>query len=117
MRTASKDNFDSMYRFRNDEFKVGNMILIFDSAAVINVLVFKKFNYRWTRLYRIIESDSFKGIYRVSELDGIVFRGTYAGNRLKYFHVIIVLDVFSRYGASIFFGDGDSYIVNFADVF
>ena len=45
MRIIDKDNFDSTYRFRNDEFKIGDMILIFDSAAVINVLRFKKLNY------------------------------------------------------------------------
>src|SRR6266536_3689145 len=97
MRIIGKNNFDSMYRLRNDEFKVGDMVLIFDSAAVINVLVFKKLSYRWIGLYRIIESNSLKGIYRVSELDGAVLRGTYAGNRLKRFHVVMVLDVSSRH--------------------
>jgi len=116
MRTVSKDNFDSTYRLRNDEFKIGDMVLIFDSAAVINVSASKKLNYRWTGLYRIIKSDSFKGIYKVSELDGAVLRDTYANNRLKRFHAIIVLDVFSRYGTSAFSGGGDN-IVNFADAF
>ncbi len=111
-----KDNFDSTYKFRNHEFKIEDMVLIFDFAAVINVLVFKKFNYRWIKLYRIIESDFFKGIYRVSELDGAVFRGTYAGNRLKRFHVVVVFNVFSRYETSVFFGGGDD-VVNFVDVF
>ncbi len=92
------------------------MILIFDSTAVINVLAFKKFNYRWIGLYRIIKSDSLKEIYRVSELDGAVFRDTYAGNRLKRFHVAVVFDVFSRYGTPVSFGGGDN-IVNFVDVF
>ncbi len=72
MRIIDKDNFDSTYRFRNDEFKIGDIILIFDSATVINILAFKKFNYRWIGLYRIVKSDSFKRIYRVSELDGAV---------------------------------------------
>ncbi len=79
--------------------------------------MFKKLNYRWIGLYRITESDFFKEIYRVSELDGAVLRGMYVGNRLKYFHVVIVLDVFSRYRASVFFGNGDGDIVNFVDVF
>ena len=72
MRTVSKDNFDSTYKFRNDEFKVGDIILIFDFAAVINISAFKKFNYCWIELYRITKSDPFKGIYRISELDGVV---------------------------------------------
>ncbi len=46
MRIIGKDNFDSTYRLRNDEFKVGNIILIFDFAAIINVLAPKKLNYR-----------------------------------------------------------------------
>ncbi len=117
MRTVSKNNFNSTYRLRNDEFKIGDIILIFDSATAINVLVFKKLNYRWIGSYRIAELDSFKKIYRVSELDGVVFRGTYADNRLKYFYAVVVLDVSSRYGASVFFGGGDGDVVNFADVF
>ncbi len=92
------------------------MILIFDSVAVINVSASKKFNYRWIGLYRITESDFFKGTYRVSELDGVILRGTYAGNRLKRFYAAVILDVFSRYGTSAPFGDGDD-IVNFADAF
>src|SRR6266536_6406050 len=100
MRITDKDNFDSTYRFRNDEFKIGDMILIFDSTIIINVSAFKKLNYRWTGLYRIIKSDSFKGTYRVSELDGAVLRGTYADNRLKCFHAAVIFDVFSRRGTS-----------------
>ena len=116
MRTASKDNFDSMYRFRNDEFKVGNMILIFDSAAVINILTFKKLNYRWTGLYYIIKSDPLKEIYKISELDSAVLRGTYANNRLKRFHAAVILDVFSRYRTPASSNDKNN-IVNFADAF
>src|SRR6266498_2510996 len=109
---TGKDNFDSTYRFRNDEFKIGDMILIFDSITVINVSAFKKFNYRWTGLYRIIKSDSLKGIYRVSELDGAVLRGTYVDNRLKRFYVVVILDVSSRYKTFVSFNDRDD-IVNF----
>ncbi len=112
----NKDNFDSTYRFRNDEFKIGDIILIFDSAAVINILAFKKFNYRWIGLYRITKSDFFKRIYRVSELNSVVFRDTYIDNRLKRFHAAMIFDVFSRYGISTFFSGRDN-IVNFADVF
>ncbi len=46
MRIIGKDNFDSTYKLRNDEFKIGDIILIFDSTAVINVLTSKKLNYR-----------------------------------------------------------------------
>ncbi len=92
------------------------MILIFDFTAVINVLASKKFNYRWTGLYRIIKSDLFKGIYRVSELDGAVLRDMYANNRLKRFHAVIIFDVFSRYGTSTPFNN-ENDVVNFADAF
>ncbi len=84
---------------------------------VINILGFKKFNYRWIGLYHIIESNSFKGIYRVFGLDGVVLWGTYADNRLKRFHVAVIFDVSSRHGTPASFGGGDNNIVNFADVF
>ncbi len=111
-----KDNFNSTHRLRNDEFKIGDIILIFEFTTVINILTFKKLNYRWIRLYRIIKSDPFKEIYRVSELDGVVFRGTYANNRLKRFHAVMILDVSSRYKTPIS-SDNEDDIVNFADVF
>ncbi len=117
MRTINKDNFDSTYKLRNDEFKIGDIILIFDSTAAINVLMFKKLNYRWIGSYRITESDPFKGIYRVSELDDVILRGTYVNNKLKYFHAAVVLDVFNKYKTSASFGGEDSDIVNFADAF
>ncbi|SRR6266498_307959 len=111
-----KDNFDNTYRLRNDEFKVGDMILIFNFITAINVSASKKFNYRWIKLYRITKSDLFKGTYKISELDGVVFRDTHAGNRLKRFHTAVVLDVFSKYGISAL-SDGGDNIVNFADAF
>src|SRR6266536_1516433 len=116
MRITDKDNFDRTYKFRNDEFKIEDMILIFDFTTIINISVSKKLNYRWTGLYHIAESDPFKGIYKVSELDGAVLRDTYASNRLKRFHVTMVFDVSSRYGTPAFSNDGDN-IVNFADAF
>ncbi len=117
MRIISKDNFDSTYRFRNDEFKVGDMILIFDFTTAINVSASKKFNYRWTKSHYITESDSLKRIYRVSELNNAVFRDTYVGNRLKHFHAAVVFDVFSRYRAPALSDGGDGDVVNFADAF
>ncbi len=117
MRIVSKDNFDNTHRFHNDEFKVGDIILIFDSIAAINISAFKKLNYRWIKLYRITESDPLKGIYKISELDDAVLRDTYADNRLKYFYAAVVLDVSNRYRASALFGNRDGDIVNFADAF
>ncbi len=116
MRIIGKDNFDSTYRFRNDEFKIRDIVLIFDFTTIINISTFKKINYRQIGLYRIAKSDSFKEIYRVSELDGAVLRGTYIDNRLKCFYVVVVLDVFSRYKTPASFNDRDD-IVNFADIF
>ncbi len=105
-----------MYKLRNDEFKIGDIILIFDFITIINILISKKFNYRQIGLYHIIKSDFFKGIYRVSELDGVVFRDTYASNRLKRFYVVMILDVFSRYGTPVSSDDRNN-IINFADAF
>ena len=116
MRTISKNNFNSTYKFRNDKFKIGNIILIFDFITVINVLISKKLNYRWTRSYRITKSDPLKETYRISELNDAVLRDTYADNKLKHFHVTMIFDVFNRYKTPVFFG-GKNNIVNFADAF
>ena len=93
------------------------MILIFDSTIIINVSAFKKFNYRWIGSYRITKSDFLKRIYRVSELDGAVFRDTYANNRLKHFYVTVILNIFSRYKTPAPFNNEDGDVVNFANTF
>src|SRR6266511_3502377 len=93
------------------------MVLIFDSAAVINISTSKKFNYRWTGSYRITKSDPLKGTYKVSELDNAVLRDTYADNRLKRFHATVILDVSNKYRAPTLSDSEDSDIVNFADAF
>src|SRR6266536_4195307 len=116
MRTVSKNNFNSTYKFHNDEFKIGDIILIFDSTIIINISTSKKFNYRWTGLYRITKSNPFKGIYRVSELDGAVLRDTYANNRLKRFYAAVILDVSIKHRTPALSDSGDN-IVNFADAF
>ncbi len=116
MRIIDKDNFNNTYRLRNDEFKVGDIILIFDFTTIINILASKKFNYRQIGLYRITKSNPLKEIYRISELDSAVLRGIYAGNRLKRFYVIIIFDVSSRHETPVFSNNKDD-IVNFANVF
>src|SRR6266498_3827417 len=116
MRTTDKDNFDSTHRFRNDEFKIGDIILIFDFTTIINISASKKLNYRWIKLYRITKSDPLKGTYKVSELDSVILRSTYADNKLKRFHAAIVLDVFNRHETSAP-SNSENNIVNFADAF
>ncbi len=117
IRTVSKNNFNNTHRLRNDEFKIKDIILIFDFTTTINISTFKKLNYRWTRSHRITKSNPLKEIYKISELDSAVLRGTYADNRLKHFHVTIILNVFSRYRASAPSDSRDNNIVNFADAF
>src|SRR6266536_1169636 len=116
MRITDKNNFNSTYKLRNDEFKIGDIILIFDFIAAINISASKKLNYRWIRLYRIIKSDPLKEIYKISELDSAVLRDTYAGNRLKRFHAAVILDVSNRYKTPTS-SDNENDVVNFADAF
>ena len=93
------------------------MILIFNSTTTINISASKKLNYRWTKPYRITKSNPLKGTYRISELDGAVLRDTYADNRLKRFHAVVVLDISNRHKIPTPSGDRDGDIVNFADAF
>ena len=91
--------------------------MIFDSTAVINILISKKLNYRWIKPYRITKSDLFKGIYKISELGNAILRDTYADNKLKRFYAAVVLDIFRRYRTPAPFDDRDHDIINFADAF
>ncbi len=58
----------------------------------------------------------FKEIYKISELDGAIFRNIYINNKLKRFHVDVILDIFNRYRTPISSDDGNN-IVNFANIF
>jgi hypothetical protein len=44
-----------------------------------------KLLYRWLGLYQVKKADNIKNIYVLEELDGILLRRMYAGNRLKWF--------------------------------
>lgn len=46
-----------------------------------------KLHFKWQGPYRIQDGIPRKGTYLLEELDGTTLRGTFAGNRLKEFHV------------------------------
>lgn len=85
-RLQGKDTFDESHKVRpEDDLSEGDMILLHDTK--LDNQHSAKLSFRWTGPYRIAEAINEKGTYKLSELDGTLLAGTYAGNRLKKFHV------------------------------
>lgn len=85
MRELGKKYFDERHRLRTRPLEVGMLVLSHDTAGSMNMSAERKLAFRWFGPYRIVEADVDKGTYTLSELDGAMLRGTYAGNRLKQF--------------------------------
>ncbi len=86
MRIKDKEVYDDVYLTRSHLIKVGDMVLLYNKKTDVDMSIVLKFRYRWLGLYKVIEADLLKGIYRVTELNGVILYGTIAGNRLKVFN-------------------------------
>ncbi|OMJ30300.1 hypothetical protein AYI69_g168 [Smittium culicis] len=85
-RETDKQRFDLKKRTRKERLAVGTLVLIFDST--IGKQRQLKLSDKWFGPYKIIK-DNLNGSYILSELDGVRIKGTFAGNRLKEFHVAL----------------------------
>ena len=83
MRENGKEAFDDSHVVRREELKIGDLVLVHDTAKEKNYSV--KLQYKWFGPYRVKEVISGKGAYILEELDGSELKGSYAGSRLKRF--------------------------------
>ena len=86
MRELGKQYFDRRHNLRREPLEPGMLVLSHDTAGSINMSAEHKLAFRWFGPFRIMEADSDKGTFVLSELDGARLRGTFAGNRLKRFY-------------------------------
>lgn len=82
-RLANKYHFDNQMSQRPNELSINDMILLHDTK--LDKQWSGKLKPRWTGPYRIVAIGN-NGSYKLSELDGTLMNGTYAGNRIKKFH-------------------------------
>ena len=87
LREQGKELFDDAHSTRDKEIRQGDMVLLHDTQHEKDKSSRRKLNYKWKGPYRVIEAIADKGTYLLSELDGAGLNGTFAGNRLKKFHV------------------------------
>lgn len=85
MREKGKEQFDARHRTRQAPLEAGMLVLSHDTFGSMNVSSSKKLDFRWFGPFRITKAIPEKGTYILSELNGAVLKGTYAGHRLKQF--------------------------------
>jgi hypothetical protein len=72
--------------------EAGHMVLFHDTQRQKDISSNRKFRYRWLGPFRVSKAIHEKGTYLLEELDGILCRGTFAGNRLKPFYPRIQME-------------------------
>ena len=82
-RRINKSYFDDVKRLRSEKLKVGDLVLLHNSAKTPGARR-TKLDFNWLGPYCIWEVSE-AGYYRLEELDGVQLKESVAGNRLKRF--------------------------------
>jgi hypothetical protein len=88
LRMQKKEYWDEHKEIQHDEFRAGDLVLLWDSVREIDMSRIRKLDPRWLGPYRISQnkpSQGERGTYRLEDLDGTTFRYTTPGWRLKLF--------------------------------
>ena len=93
-REQGKEEFDARKRLRSKELNIGDLMLLHDTK--LRYQFSHKLDFRWLGPYRIAELVRDKGTYFLKELNGIRLSGTFAENRLKFFHACRPADTSSQ---------------------
>ena len=83
-REANKELFDNTHRIQEGGFEEGDLVLLHDTKR--DNMHNEKLAYRWLGPFRIRKAVPNKGYYHIEELNGVQFRDTAAGSRLKKYH-------------------------------
>ena len=86
-RVDAKTAFDNSHRTRSKPINEGDVVLLHDALQEVDMSARKKLGYRWLGPFRVLRSVQDKGTFELSEMHGAKLDGTFAGNRLKAFHM------------------------------
>lgn len=85
LREEGKAAFDNSHRLRKTPIREEDIVLVYHSKRAIDMSAKVKLGFKWLGSYKVSEANNEKGTYKLEELDGAPFKGTFAGNRLKKF--------------------------------
>ncbi len=80
---SSKEHMNSARHAVNQDYKIEDMILLYNSQYKDNNTAAQKLEFWWLRLYKVIKTNSRKENYVLAELDGIKKTDTVSEFRLK----------------------------------
>ncbi len=83
MRQSGKEHMNSARHAVNWDYKVEDMILLYNSRYKNNNTAVQKLEFWWLRLYKVIKANSRKENYVLAELDGVKKADTVSEFRLK----------------------------------
>ena len=86
-RLANKAWFDSHKRIRHERLKVGDLVLLFNSATAKVRISKYKLTDKWRGPYRIWKAPADSTHYFLEELDGTRLANSFAGDQLKKYFV------------------------------
>ncbi len=119
MRQSSKEHMNSARHAVNWDYKVEDMVLLYNSRYKNNNTAVWKLEFWWLRPYKVIKANSRKENYVLAELDGVKKADTVPEFRLKPYvlhHPTVNheynqhLDVYSESGSSDFnLNDNDAH--------
>jgi hypothetical protein len=87
MREANKERYDLVNRVRDGRVEIGTLVLLHRHDADVDMSRSKKLAFRWAGPYRVKDCIEDRGTYLLEELDGTQLKGTFAGNRIRPFHI------------------------------
>ena len=85
MRLEGKEHHDEKYDVRHKELVADDVVLLHDTRREKDM--FRKLAFQWLGLYQIYNSVKDKDKYMLEELDISRLAGTFAGDKLKKFHL------------------------------
>ena len=85
LRLRRKEYWDEHNEILHEDMRVGDLVLLWDSLREVDMSRDKKLDQKWLGPYRIAESYQDRGHFRLEELDGVKFKTTTPGHKLKKF--------------------------------
>lgn len=87
MREANKDDFDARMRTRSERLRPGQLVLLRNTKADVDMSREQKLAFHWLGPYVVRDVVEEKGTYLLAEIgeNGPLLQGTFAGNRLRPF--------------------------------